>query len=402
MRHTVRRCRRRERPQAYVPLAFAPGERAEFDFGHAVVVLAGQRREVPFLVGRLRYSGAMFLACFPTERQDCFLMGQRHAFEFWGGVPTSAVYDNLKPAVREILAGHTRTEQEAFRHFRSVYCFEAVFTNAAAGWEKGSVENLVGYARRTYLVPVPEAASLEELNAHLRDACRQDQERTMDGRTAPIGDLLAVERAALLPLPARPPEIGTLREVVVRMTGRVRFETNEYSVPTRYAGQRLTLRADPFRVRVYAAEEVVADHPRCYGRAQVIEDFRHYVPLLLEKPFAVPFASALRTGELPPHWETYRRELVARHPDGNREFARILHLCLTHSVPQVSAALDLAAASGRFSADAVRQLLSWAEEAPPPTAPLDPQRYPAYQRTHARPDLGGYNRLLQAQQEGPA
>src|SRR5947209_2511675 len=224
----------------------------------------------------------------------------------------------------------------------------------------------------------------------------------MDGRTAPIGDLLAVERAALLPLPARPPEIGTLREVVVRMTGRVRFETNEYSVPTRYAGQRLTLRADPFRVRVYAAEEVVADHPRCYGRAQVIEDFRHYVPLLLEKPFAVPFASALRTGELPPHWETYRRELVARHPDGNREFARILHLCLTHSVPQVSAALDLAAASGRFSADAVRQLLSWAEEAPPPTAPLDPQRYPAYQRTHARPDLGVYNRLLQAQQEGPA
>jgi len=146
----------------------------------------------------------------------------------------------------------------------------------------------------------------------------------------------------------------------------------------------------------------VADHPRCYGRAQVIEDFRHYVPLLLEKPFAVPFASALRTGELPPHWETYRRELVARHPDGNREFARILHLCLTHSVPQVSAALDLAAASGRFSADAVRQLLSWAEEAPPPTAPLDPQRYPAYQRTHARPDLGVYNRLLQAQQEGPA
>jgi hypothetical protein len=162
----------------------------------------------------------------------------------------------------------------------------------------------------------------------------------------------------------------------------------------RLVGQRLSLLADPFRVRVRAGEEVVADHARCYGRHQVIEDFRHYVPLLLEKPFAVPFASALRNGELPPQWEAYRRALVARRPDGNREFARVLHLCLTHSVPQVSAALDLAAASGSYSADAVRQLLAWANEAPPAVAPLDPHAYPAYQQAHERPDLSRYNRLL--------
>ncbi len=269
-------------------------------------------------------------------------------------------------------------------------------------WGKGSVENLVGYGRRNYLVPVPEAASLEELNGHLRQACLQDQQRTMDGRTEPIRDLFAVERAELLPLPPHPPQIGTLREVVVRSTGRVRFETNDYSVPTRYAGQRLSLRAEPFRVRVYAAGEEVADHPRCYDRHRVIEDFRHYVPLLLEKPFAVPFASAVRGGALPPQWERYRRELVARQPDGNREFARILHLCLTYSLPQVSAALDLAAASGRFSAAAVRQLLCWADEEPAPAAPLDPQRYPAYQQTQVPPDLNAYNRLLRAPGEGLA
>jgi hypothetical protein len=304
--------------------------------------------------------------------------------------------------VREFLEGHTRPEQEAFRHFRSVYCFEALFANAAAGWEKGSVENLVGYARRTYLVPVPQVASLEALNAHLRQVCLEDQQRTMEGRTEAIANLLAIERAALLPLPARPMEVGVLREVVARSTGRVRFETNEYSVPVRYAGQRLTLRADPFRVRLFAGAALVADHPRSYARHQVTEDFRHYVPLLLEKPFAIPFASALRNGELPPHWETFRRELVARSADGNREFARILHLCLSYSVPQVSAALDLAAASGSFSADAVRQLLSWADEPPPSTAPLDPQLYPAYQQSHARPDLGAYNRLLPGQREGQA
>lgn len=196
--------------------------------------------------------------------------------------------------------------------------------------------------------------------------------------------------------------MGTLRAVVVQSTGRVRFETNAYSVPTRYAGQRLTLKADPVRVRVYAGEALVADHTRSYGRGQVTEDFRHYVPLLLEKPFAVPFASALRNGDRPPQWEAYRRALVARHANGNREFARVLHLCLTYSVPQVSAALDLAAANESDSADAVRQLLSWAGEQPATTEPLDPHAYPAYQQAQTRPDLERYNRLLQARREGQA
>ncbi len=50
---------------------------------------------------------------------------------------------------------------------------------------------------------------------------------------------------------------------------------------------RLTLKADPFRVRLYAGEELVATHPRCYEKRQVIEDWRHYVPLLVKKSFAV-------------------------------------------------------------------------------------------------------------------
>src|SRR5260221_10358961 len=128
---------------AYVPLDFAPGERAEFDFGEATVKLGGQLVKVPFLAGRLRFSGAMFVECFPTQRQEAFLLGQRHAFEFWGGVPRMAVYDNLKPAVLQVLQGHSRREHDVFLHFHSVYRFEALFANVHAGWEKGSVENLV-------------------------------------------------------------------------------------------------------------------------------------------------------------------------------------------------------------------------------------------------------------------
>lgn len=381
----------------YVPLDFAPGERAEFDFGEATVKLLGQVVKVPFLAGRLRFSGAMFVECFPTERQEAFLLGQRHAFEFWGGVPRLAVYDNLKPAVLHVLQGHSRHEHEVFLHFQSVYRFEALFANVHAGWEKGSVENLVGYARRNYFVPLPEGADLETINANLGACCLCDQQRTMARQTDSIAARLAFERRSLGPLPTHAPELALVVEVLVHSTGRVRFQTNDYSVPIQYAYQRLTLKADPFRVRLYAGEELVADHPRCYQKRQVIEDWRHYVPLLLKKSFAVPWASALRHGDLPPAFEAARLDLVSHRADGNREFARLLDLCLTNSVEAVETALAQARTQGGWSADTVRQWLNVESWQHTPVPALDPAAYPAYQAVMPLPDLSAYNRLLEVQ-----
>lgn len=389
--------RRKPTKPAYIPLDFAPGERAEFDFGEATIRIKGQLVKVPFLAGRLRFSGAMFVECFPTQRQEAFLLGQHHAFEFWGGVPRMAVYDNLKPAVLQVLQGHSRREHDVFLHFQSVYRFEALFANVRAGWEKGSVENLVGYARRNYLVPLPEGADLEAINAGLRENCVLDQQRIMAGRTEPIASRLAFERTKLGPLPAHVPDLGPIAEVLVHSTGRVRFQTNDYSAPIQYAYQRLTLKADPFRVRLYAGEELVATHLRCYEKRQVIEDWRHYVPLLVKKSFAVPWASALRNADLPSSFEAARLDLVARRCDGNREFARLLELCLTHEVSEVEIALRQAREQGGWSADTVRHLLNFASAQEAAPLPLDPSQYPAYQAMTPPPDLTLYNRLLEVQ-----
>ena len=392
----VRELRKPSKP-AFIPLDFTPGERAEFDFGEATVKIADQLLKVPFLAGRLRFSGAMFVECFPTQRQEAFLLGQRHAFEFWGGVPRTVVYDNLKPAVIQVLQGHSRREHEVFAHFHSVYRFEALFANVHAGWEKGSVENLVGYARRNYLVPLPEGPDLETINAKLLQDALADQQRVMAGRSETIAARIALERGYLGPLPPKPPELGPMVEVLVHSTGRVRFQTNDYSVPIQYASQRLTLKADPFCVRVFAGEELVAEHRRCYDKRQVIEDWRHYVPLLLKKSFAVPWASALRHGDLPPTFEAARLELVAQRSDGNREFARLLELCLTHEVAAVETALTQARTQGNWSVDAVRQLLNFARSPEVPAPSLDASQYPAYQAMTASPDLSAYNRLLEVQ-----
>ena len=219
----------------------------------------------------------------------------------------------------------------------------------------------------------------------------------MAGRTEPIASRLEIERSYLGPLPPHPPELSPLVEVLVHSTGRVRFQTNDYSVPIQYAYQRLTLQTTPFRVCIFAGSELVADHPRCYEKRQVIEDWRRYVPLLLKKSFAVPWASALRHGDLPASFEAARLELVAQRSDGNREFARLLELCLTHEVSVVETALAQVRTKAGWSVEAVRQLLDFANAPQVPPAPLDPSAYPTYQGGAAPADLSAYNRLLEVQ-----
>jgi hypothetical protein len=129
--------------------------------------------------------------------------------------------------------------------------------NERAEGKKGvfcGTENLIGYARRNYLVPLPEGLDLETINAELREDCLSDQQRVMAGRTETIASRMALERGYLGPLPPQPPELGPMVEVLVHSTGRVRFQSNDYSVPIQYASQRLTLKADTFRVRVFAGE----------------------------------------------------------------------------------------------------------------------------------------------------
>ena len=190
VRRVVGQFRGRQR-EVFIPLEFGLGERAEVDWGTAQVILAGRLETVHLFCARLRYSGAPFVMAFPCERQEAFFAGHVAAFAFWDGVPRLVVYDNLTTAVRRVLEGRRRAEQDAFVGLRTHYLYEAVFCQPAAGHEKGSVENLVGYFRRRYLTPLLEVSSWEALNEHLHRSCQRDAERTQPGQARTIGELWA-------------------------------------------------------------------------------------------------------------------------------------------------------------------------------------------------------------------
>ena len=131
---------------------------------------------------RSRYSGKPYVRAYPWERQEMVFDAHMRAFAYYEGVFEEIVYDNLSTAVKKIVRGKKRIEQERFTSFRSHYTFKARFCSPARGQEKGGVEGLIGYARRNFMVPLPEVRDFAQLNERLEMACRDHDQRPIGGR----------------------------------------------------------------------------------------------------------------------------------------------------------------------------------------------------------------------------
>ena len=85
--------------------------------------------------------------------------------------PERIIFDNLKPAVKEVLQGSERVLQDEFLRFKSFYCFQAEFCGPGKGNEKGLIENLVKYTRNNYFLPYIDFKGFNKLNDTLYANC---------------------------------------------------------------------------------------------------------------------------------------------------------------------------------------------------------------------------------------
>ena len=184
--------------ETFVPQSYALGHEAQVDWYEAWADLGGERTRLQVFAMRSMASGAAFHRAYLHATQQAFLEAHEQAFAYFGGVFRLLRYDNLASAVRKILRGHRREETVRFVAFRSHWRFAAEFCTPGEGHEKGGVEGEGGYFRRNHLVPVPDVADLDALNALLLTGCREDEARILDGRTEPVGAAMVAERDHLL------------------------------------------------------------------------------------------------------------------------------------------------------------------------------------------------------------
>lgn len=351
--------------EVFVPLAHPPGE-ARADFGQAEIILDGRTATVALFVMTLPYSDASSVGAFPRECTEASLEGHVRAFEFFGGVPRRISYDNSKIAVARITGTRDRRLTDGFLRLKSHHLFKDHSCLVRRPNEKGHVETRVGFARRNFLVPVPAVhGGLEPLNARFRADCLDDLSRGLRGKPATKAELLAEGRAAMLPLPAEAFLAARVEQPTADSLSLVRFDTNDYSVPTACAHHKLTVVGSVDTVRIVAGDRVVAEHRRCWGREQVTYDPVHYLALLERKPGALDFAAPLEGWELPACFGVPRRRLEAEFGGpGTRRFIKVLRLLEWASPRDLTRAVGRALELGVADADAVRLILEHGRERP--------------------------------------
>ena len=353
-----------EHQEVFLPLVHPPGE-AQVDFGQADVVLRGETTRVAMFAMTLPYSDVIFLQVFPRECTEAFLEGHRRAFEFFGGVPRRISYDNSKIAVAKITGSRQREVTREFLRLESHHLFEHHFCLVRRANEKGHVERLLDFARANFLVPVPRTDALGSLNERLAEDCHRDQDRVLRGKSGSKAALLAEERGSMLPLPKEMFEARRVAPGQANSLSLVRFDTNDYSVPTACAHHPITIVAGVDEVRLICDDRLVAKHPRHWGREQVTYNPLHYLALLERKPGGFDYAKPLENWKLPESFWVLRRRLeVERESEGTREFIKVL-LLLHHAEPEeLGRAIDYALGIGVMDADAVRLILEHRREQP--------------------------------------
>ena len=354
---TVRRFVRNHRNanrEAFVPLEFAPGAMAEADFGHAMVILAGESQTLPFYTSVLMYSGRRYVKVYPHEKTEALLDGTAESFSVFGGVPHQVMYDNPSTIVTDILGGGRRLQTPEFKALQAHYGFDAVFCNPARGNEKGGVESSVKWAQRNLFSPVPEAGSLAELNEELLRRCLAYDQRPRRAGQPLIADLWEEERGHLGVLPHQAFPACRSRFVRVSKLLLVSWEGAHYSAPMAVVGKSLLLRVFWDRVELSEQGRIVAVHERVpKGRCSM--QLAHYLPVLERKPRAVTHAAVISQG--PPAIARYRDEFLAARPEDYSELVHILRVADEVGMARLIPALATASRHRAYDLESVQAVL---------------------------------------------
>jgi transposase len=348
--------------EVFVPQSYELGQEGQVDWFEASARLGGQMCQLNVFALRSMASGGGFHRAYTNATQQAFLEGHEHGFRYFGGVFHTLRYDNLTLAVKKILRGRQREETERVLAFRSHWGFRSQYCNPARGNEKGGVEGELGWFRRNFLVPIPEASDLAGLNALLLARCHESQQHTIQGRSLTIGTAMELERPYLLPLAEEGFELEETLFPVVDSKGCVRVRTNWYSTPLR-PGVRAMVRVWPTQVEILCDFACVARHQRCYGRGHQILNLEHYLDVLEKKPGAMAGSTPLQqwrdAGRWPSCLDRIWKKLEERHglSGGTREMITLVRVGLVEGWDLLIGAAEEALRLGVSDAAAVLHIL---------------------------------------------
>lgn len=313
------------------------------------MILGGTLTSIKIAHIRLCYSRFFLVVAYLNEEMEMVMDAHAKAFEFFDGQPKKGIYDNMKTAVQKILSGRNRLFNRRFLELCSHYCFEPVACTPNAGWEKGQIENQVGFLREIFFSPLRKATDLEDLNKSLKEDCLSfaKQHKHPEEKDKTVFEVYEEERTALNSYRG-PFKAYKLETAVVSSYCLVNYATNAYSVSCEYVERLVKLHIYADEIQIFYEEQCIAKHKRSFGRFKKIYDPWHYVPLLERKPGALRNGAPFKALELPPALAQIRTRL-STYADGDKQFIKILLEASKSSLEDVNTACVKALEQGSSS-----------------------------------------------------
>lgn len=396
-RRVVRRLRPEREAEAFLRLETLPGEQGQVDWGSFGHVVVGRgKRALSAFVMVLSSSRALHVLFTLDQTTESFMRGHVEAFEYFGGVPRVLLYDNLKSAVVERYKDAIRFNPKLLE-LAGHYHFEPRPVAPRKGNEKGKVERQIRFLRDRFFA-ARRFRDVDDLNDQFRVwRCEWAHARPCPADvTLTVEEALEKERDVLLPLPENALSCDRIEGVSAKKTPYVRFDRNDYSIPSSLVRKPLTLIASPTTIRVVDGAAEVASHTRSYDSGRRIEDPRHIKELVEKKRAARATVAKDRLIFTVPIADAFFEKAV-EHSLNIGRLTQQLHLLLDeYGADEMSVALEEALARGTIAFSAIAHILEVKRRRrnAPPTVHVELPDDPRIKNLHVKQhDLRRYDGL---------
>ena len=193
----------------------------------------GEIHEAQIFVGSLGASQFTFVEATETQSLPDWIQSHIRMLEYFGGVSTVVVPDNLKSGVKKSHR-YDPDINANYQHVSEHYGFAIVPARIYEPKDKAKVENAVGCVERQILAPMRHITftSIAEINAAIKKRLAAFNEQSFQKMKTSRRELFeTIDKPALKPLPLEKYQYAEWQHAKIHIDYHFVFDDHYYSVP---------------------------------------------------------------------------------------------------------------------------------------------------------------------------
>lgn len=225
----------------------------------------GEVMTVYLFVGTLPYSQYSYVEPTIDMKMDTFIRCHVRMYEYFEGVTTRLVCDNLKTGVVSHPKDGEIVLTADYEALGEYYMTAIMPAGVRKPKQKASVEGTVGKIATAIIAKLRNEVfySFSDLKSAVFKKLYEFNHENFQKREGSRYEAFQDEKTVLHPLPTVPYEIATwVYGRKVNMDYHVVFEYNRYSCPYQYAHKKVDLRVTDRTVEIYSGENRLSTHNR--------------------------------------------------------------------------------------------------------------------------------------------